>query len=80
MVQRAQRMGALTDTLANALPESFGGSIVAANVRDDGELIVIARSSAWAARLRFETVTLETAARETGAAVTRCTVRVTHDS
>jgi predicted nucleic acid-binding Zn ribbon protein len=52
---------------------------VAANVRDDGELVVLCRSSAWASRLRFAADDLLSAARATGAEVTRCSVRVARD-
>jgi hypothetical protein len=79
IVQRAQAMGELTVTLSAALPTDLGGSLIAANIRDDGELVVIARSPAWAARLRFETESLLAAARNTGAKVTGCSVRVSHD-
>lgn len=80
IVRRAEAMGALTGALAGALPAEFAGSIVAANSREDGELVVIARSPAWAARLRFESEKLLAAARAHGEAATRCTVRVSHDS
>jgi len=51
-------------------------SVIAANIRDDGELVVLASSPAWAAKLRFEAEALMTAARQSGAEVTSCTVRV----
>ena len=76
IVGRAQEMGALTVALARVLPPDERASVVAANIRDDGELIVICRSSAWASRLRFETDTLLAAARAHGAEVKHCTIRV----
>ncbi len=69
-------MGALTLALARELPPDQGSSVIAANIRDDGELVVICRSSAWASRLRFETDTLLAAARAHGADVDHCTIRV----
>ena len=48
LISRAQRMGELTELLCKLLPESDRGAIVAANVREDGELVVICASSAWA--------------------------------
>jgi len=80
MVERAQAMGALTESLAAALPDDFAGSLVAANIRDDGELVVIAASPAWASRLRFETEKLIAAANQTDQQVTHCSVRVSHDT
>lgn len=76
LIKRARRMGELTDILANALPESDRGAIVAANVRDDGELVVICASSAWASRLRYETEVLLKAAKDSGVIAHTCRVRV----
>jgi hypothetical protein len=76
LISRAQRMGELTDILVSALPESDRSSIVAANVRDDGELVVICASSAWASRLRYETQTLLDAASRAGIPAKTCRIRV----
>ena len=76
LVNRAQRMGELTDILSRALPESDRGAIVAANVREDGELVVICASSAWASRLRYETEKLLEAAKDAGFPAHTCRIRV----
>ena len=76
IIRRAQKLGELTDLLARALPEDFAGAIVAANVRENGELVVIASSSAWASRLRYESEALLDAARAAGVETTVCRVRV----
>ena len=76
VVQRAREMCELTETLSKAIPDTDQGAIVAANVRDDGELVVICASSAWAARLRYETEVLLEAARAAGVEATVCRVRV----
>lgn len=76
LINRAKRMGELTHILSKALPESDRSAIVAANVREDGELVVICASSAWASRLRYETETLLKAAREAGISAQVCRVRV----
>ena len=76
LISRARRMGELTDILASALPESERNSIVAANVREDGELVVICASSAWASRLRYETDTLLEAATRAGISAHTCRIRV----
>ena len=76
IVRRARRMDELTSALARALPPEEGASILAANVRDDGELVILCRSSAWASRLRFAADTLLTAARAHGAEASSCSVRV----
>jgi hypothetical protein len=49
---------------------------VAANVRENGDLVVIAASSAWASRLRYETETLLKAAQTAGIDAATCRVRV----
>ena len=77
LVERARALGELTDVLSAALPGDCAGAIVAANIRDDGTLVVIAASPAWANRLRYEGEALLSAARQTGATVTDCRVRVT---
>lgn len=76
IVRRAQDMGELASALVRALPADEGAAILAANVRDDGELVVLCRSSAWASRLRFSADALIAAARARGAEVSRCSVRV----
>ncbi len=80
LIRRARDMGELTETLSNSLPAELAESVIAANVRDNGELIVICRSPAWAARLRYETEALLKAARAAGETVTSCRVRVSHDT
>lgn len=71
------------DQLLRQLQRSLGGeegaSIRAANVREDGTLVVLVSSPAWAARLRFEEEALLAAAREAGADVSTCKVRVSQD-
>jgi len=76
IVRRAQDMGDLASALVRALPPEEGASILAANVRDDGELVVLCQSPAWASRLRFSADAMLAAAKDAGAAVSRCTVRV----
>ena len=76
IIRHARDMGELVQMLQMSLSPDQAGSIVAANIRGDGELVVLAASSAWASRLRFETDTLIEAARKTGAKVESCSVRV----
>lgn len=76
VIQHARDMGDLVQILQNSLPEEQRSAISAANIRDNGELVVLAASSAWAARLRYETDALISAATAAGKTVNRCTVRV----
>lgn len=77
IVRRAREMGELTHVLCKGLPEEYAGSIVAANLREDGDLVIIAVSSAWASRLRYETDALLAAARGAGLSPANCRIRVT---
>ena len=79
IIRHARDMGKLVQILQKSLPAEEAGSIVAANIRDPGELVVLASSSAWASRLRFETDTLIAAARESGVEANTCTVRVARE-
>jgi hypothetical protein len=76
IVRRARKLGELTEALSRALPDDYAGALVAANVRDNGDLVVIAATPAWASRLRYETDTLLDAARAAGLEPTACRVRV----
>ncbi len=76
LVRHAREMGELADQLQQALPDDMKTSICAANIRDNGDLVILASSPAWAAKLRFEADRLMTTARQTGADVTSCSVRV----
>lgn len=77
IVQHARDMGDLAHRLRDVLPEEARSQLVAANLREDGELVIICRSSSWASRLRFESdLLLETARRAGSPAAARCTFRV----
>lgn len=76
VIDHARDMGDLVHMLQAALPDEQRIAISAANIRGDGELVVLASSSAWAARLRYETDRLLTAAQAGGKEVSRCSVRV----
>lgn len=69
-------MDSLTSALRAALAADLAENLIAANVRDDGSLVLVCSSSAWASRLRFETDNLVRIARKTGADVHGCVVRV----
>ena len=77
IVRRARDMGELTHIVSDALPDEYAGAIVAANLREDGDLVLIAASSAWASRLRYETDAIMAAARNAGLSPVACRVRVT---
>ncbi len=76
IVRRARKLGELTTILCESLPEEYAGAIVAANFRENRDLVVIAASSAWASRLRYETEILLDAARSAGLDPAACRVRV----
>lgn len=76
IIQRAQNMDELTTALRAELPADAGPNLLAANLREDGELVLICASSAWASRLRFESDKLIEVARKAGLDVKRCRVSV----
>ena len=80
IIQRAQNMDELTTALRAELPADASQNLLAANLREDGELVLICASSAWASRLRFESDKLMEVARKTGLTVASCKVSVSQKS
>jgi len=76
IIQRAQNMHDLTGAIRAVLPVDARSSLLGANLRENGELVLICSSSSWAARLRFESDQLIEAARLTGVDVNKCKVKV----
>lgn len=76
LIQHARDMGDLVQILQNSLPEEQRAAISAANIRDDGELVILASSSAWASRLRYEADSLLATVRAAGKPASKCSVRV----
>ena len=66
VIQTANDMDSLTGALRNALDPEIADQLVAANARDDGILMIICSSSAWASRIRFESESLLSAAKRAG--------------
>ena len=76
IVQRAKKMDDLTNRLRAVLGGEASRHLLAANLRDNGELVLICQSPSWAARLRFESEALLAAAADSGAKADRVRVRV----
>jgi len=66
IIRTANDMDSLTGALRNALAPEMADQLVAANARDDGILVIICSSSAWASRIRFESESLLSAAKRAG--------------
>ena len=66
IIRTANNMDSLTGALRNALAPEIADQLVAANARDDGILVIICSSSAWASRIRFESESLLSAAKRAG--------------
>ncbi|MDH5622717.1 MAG: DUF721 domain-containing protein [Gammaproteobacteria bacterium] len=79
LVRRASAMDQLATSLRAGLGAGLAPHLAAANLRPDGALIVVADSSAWAARLRFETEKLMEIAGQAGIEVSYCRVVVASD-
>ena len=69
-------MDELTAAMKAVLTDEAKPHLIAANVRENGELVLICSSSSWATRLRFESEQLLEAARRAGAEVAKCRVKV----
>ena len=80
LVQHAQKLDELTTALRARLPADAAENLLAANLREDGELVLICASSAWASRLRFESEQLIEAARQLGFMVDRARVAVSQQT
>lgn len=76
IIRRAQHMESLTCALRAGLEPDLAANLIAANVREDRNLVIVCSSPAWASRLRFETERLLDIARKSGAKVTDCSVKV----
>ena len=76
IIRRAQNMDDLTTLLRAIMPNEAQSHLLAVNLRENGELVLICSSSSWAARLRFESEQLIQAVRMTGADVSSCKVKV----
>ena len=53
IIRHAKDMGELVHKLQQALPDDISASIRSANIRDNGELIILASSPAWGGQVTF---------------------------
>ena len=79
LIQTAQNMDSLTGALKGTLTPQLADHVLAANVRENGELVVICSSSAWASRIRFEADALLAASGEAGFDASSLRVSVTQN-
>jgi hypothetical protein len=76
LIRRARATDELTLVLRRALAADAAKHLVSANLRDDGELVLVCSSPAWASRLRYESEAMLQALRQHGARADRCRVKV----
>ena len=76
LARQAQASMDLAAKLRAGLPPEMSAELRSASLHDDGTLVVMAASPAWAARLRFETQILLACCRELHPQVRRVAVRV----
>ncbi len=77
LIQTAREMDTLTSAVRASLEPDLAANVVAANVREDGELVIICASSAWASRIRFESDAMLAAASQAGFDANAARVTVT---
>ena len=70
---------ALADCLREALGAELGHNLSAANLREDGTLVLLASGPEWATRMRFEADRLLRLCREKYPRAARVRVRVSQD-
>ena len=66
IIQRAQNMHELTTCVGSVLESDLAAQVVAVNMREDGELVVVCRTSAGASRIRYEEKSILQAVRSAG--------------
>ena len=66
VIQTAKDMDFLTSALHDAMNPEMAENLLAANIREGDVLVVICSSSAWASRIRFESIALLAAAGSAG--------------
>lgn len=76
VLKRAREMDILTEKVRSLLSLELAENLESASLRDSGELVLLASSSAWAARLRFEATAVLETLRDDGLEADRCRVRV----
>jgi hypothetical protein len=76
LAREAEAALGLADELRAGLGPDLAGGLAGARLRDDGTLVVLAASPAWAARLRFEAQALLLSCRERHPGAQRVEVRV----
>ena len=79
IIQTAADMQLLTTALKDAVTQEIAEHLIAANVRENGELVIICTSSAWASRLRFESKILISPAKNSGFDASKMRVTVTQN-
>mgnify|MGYP001824892375 CR=1 FL=1 len=77
LIQTAREMDTLTSAVRAALAPDLAANVVAANARENGELVIICASSAWASRIRFESDAMLSAAHQAGFDANSARVTVT---
>jgi hypothetical protein len=76
LARQAEATVDLAAALRGAIAPALAAELRSASLHDDGTLVVMVTSSAWAARLRFEGEALLGRCRECHPATTRLEVRV----
>ena len=76
LVRRAEESISLLSRLRAGMEPAMAAAVSAARLAEDGTLIVLVSSPAWAARLRFETELLQRLCREQHLRCERVEVRV----
>ncbi|MFK8054172.1 MAG: DciA family protein [Woeseiaceae bacterium] len=76
LVSRAAAMQSIHAHATGVLPESLKTHVFDAVINDNNQLVILATSPAWAARLRFHSGDMLGAVRREGIPATQCLIKV----
>ena len=76
LADEARRRSALADRVKAALPGELASQVLSCGLGEDGTVAVVTTSPEWASRLRFETMTILDAVRQTAANASQVRIKV----
>jgi hypothetical protein len=76
IIQRAKEMDNLKKMLRNVLNKEAAKHLISANIRRNGELVLLCNSSAWGSKIRFDQEKLLKIAQTKWKFLTSCRVKI----
>ena len=76
IIKRAKEMDNLKKMLRNVLDKEAAKHLISANIRRNGELVLLCNSSAWGSKIRFDQEKLLKTAQTKWKFLTSCRVKI----